>query len=240
MAAVLSMTTVLLQAALVGSLLVGIRRRNASIAVNALVALGATFVPRFVELALYVSRGVAVSIDGLVPFWIAAAGVLHMAGMWGLYEHGTTWWWDHVTHVVSAAFVAAVAYGGIQGIALATPELRLSTSAVALFALLFTLAVGVLWELVELVVHRYSRALGVESVLIPYGRRDAALDLAFDAVGAALVLLFDVQIFVSVAQAVPSLTRWFLVGVGGFVVVGSLGSALALRVGPLASSVRPE
>jgi hypothetical protein len=231
MVAALSVGTTLLQAALLVALLVGLRRRNVAIAANALVSLGATFLPRFVEFALYVTQDVAVSIDGFVPFWIAAAGVLHMAGMWGLYEHEATWWWDHVTHAVSAALVAAVAYGSLHGVVLATPGPTLPASSVAVVALLFTLLVGVLWELVELVVHRYSRQLGVESLLVPYGRRDAALDLAFDALGALVVVGFDVRFLGSVAAAAPALTGELLVAAGGLVVAGSLAAALVLLVG---------
>lgn len=226
MADVLPIGTGILRIALLGSLLLGIRRWNLSIVANALAALVATVLPAFVELALRTSRGVAVSIDALVPFWIAAAGVLHMLGMFGWYE--SKWWWDHVTHTISATFVAAVVYGGVHGIALATPDLQLPATIVAGITLLFTLAVGVFWELLELVVHRFSRELGVESVLIPYGRRDTALDLVFDGVGALLVVGFDVRVFVPIAAELPALSRWFLLAGGGLVVVGSFASVLIL------------
>ena len=225
---VLAAGTVLLQVGLAGYLVAGIRRRNASIATNALVALGATFLPVIVEYAVFTVQGVAVSIDGLVPFWIAAAGFLHMAGMGGLYEHETTWWWDHVTHVVSAALVAATFYGVLHGMALASTGFQPSAAVVAGLTITLTLAVGVVWELVELAVHRYSAELGVESVLIPYGRRDTALDLAFDAVGAVVVVALDLQVLVPVAVEVPWLTRWLLVATGAYVVVGSIGSSLVL------------
>lgn len=230
-----SLGTPFLQAGLLAFLLLGVRRRNASIAANALVALAATFLPALVEYGLFTVRGVAVSVDGIVAFWIAVAGFLHMLGMFGLYENGSTWWWDHVTHLVSAAFVAAVVYGGVHGIARASPGLDPPAAIVAGLTLLSTLAVGVFWELLELVVHRYSRELGVEAVLIPYGRRDTALDLVFDVVGALLVVVLDVRTFVPVAAAVPSLSEWFLLAAGVSVVVGSFVSVLVMLlwdVGP--------
>lgn len=230
MADPLLLGTTLLRVALVGSLLVGVRRRNAAIGANALVALAATFLPALVEYALYASRGVSASVEGLVPFWIASAGFLHMLGMAGLYENEATWWWDHLTHLVSSALVAATFYGAIHGVALASPELQPPAAAVAGLTLLLTIAVGVVWELIELAIHRSSDELGVESVLIPYGRRDTALDLVFDVVGAVVVVGLDVRILVPVVLEVPRLTRWLLVAAGVYVVVGSIGSALVLLV----------
>lgn len=226
MATVLPYVISLLRVALVVALLFGIRRWNASLLVNALVALGATFLPALVEVSLATSYGVRTSVDELVTFWIASAGFLHTVGMLGWYE--SKWWWDHVTHLVSAAFVAAAFYGCVHGIAIASTGRQPSTAFAVGLTLAFTLSVGVFWELVELVVHRYSRELGVESVLIPYGRRDTALDLVFDAVGALLVVGLDVRIFDSVAATVPTATTWLLLSAGGFVIVGSFGSVLAL------------
>ena len=225
-----SVGTTALQAALVGSLLIGVRRRNASIAANAVLALGATFLPVAVEYALLVSRGASVSVSSLVAFWIATAGVLHMLGMFGLYEDETVFWWDHLTHLVSAALVAAVFYGAVRGVAAASPDLQPAPLVVAGVAFFLTVAVGVAWELVEFAVHRYSAELGVESVLIQYGRRDTALDLVFDAVGALLVVWLDVRILESVVAEIPSLTRWLLLATGAFVALGSLGSVLVLAV----------
>lgn len=230
MSAALATGTWLLQAALLGALLLGIRRGNAALGANALLALAATFIPSAVAHGLAGSHGVQVSIDGVVPFWIATAGFLHVLGMWRLYEFRRGW--DHVTHVVSAALVAAVVSGTLHGIALASPTLRGSAALVDGITLLFTLALGVFWELVELVVHRYSEELGVEAVLVPYGRRDAVLDLLFDVVGATAVLWFDVRVLESVAEAAPSLARWALLCAGGVVVFGSLVSALLLAKRP--------
>lgn len=227
---VLPAGTVLLQVGLAGFLVVGIRRRNVSIAANALVVLGATFLPALVQYAVFTVQGVAVTIEGIVPFWIAAAGFLHMVGMGGLYEHEATWWWDHVTHVVSAALVAATFSGVLHGVTLASPGFRPSAAIVASLTVLLTLAVGVVWELVELAVHRYSTELGTESVLIPYGRRDTVLDLGFDAVGAVVVVALDVQVLVPVGVEVPRLTGWLLVATGAYVVAGLIGSSLALLV----------
>ena len=222
--------TTLLRVALLGSLLIGVRRRHPSIATNALVAFGATFAPATVEYAIAVSRGASASVSSLVGFWIAAAGVLHMLGMHGLYENESVPWWDHLTHLVSAALVAAVFYGAIRGVVAASPGLSYPASVVAGLTVLLTLAVGVAWELVEFAVHRYSTELGVESVLVQYGRRDTALDLVFDVVGALVVVGLDVRILGPVVAEVPRLTRWLLLATGAFVVVGSAGSVLVLLV----------
>lgn len=49
---------------------------------------------------------------------------------------------------------------------------------------------GALWEGVEYAIHAAAARLSVSPLLVSYGRRDTAADLAFDAVGALLVLAF--------------------------------------------------
>jgi hypothetical protein len=49
---------------------------------------------------------------------------------------------------------------------------------------------GLLWELVEYLVHVASRRVGLEPILVSYGRVDTLLDLLFNLVGAGLVLAF--------------------------------------------------
>lgn len=78
-----------------------------------------------------------------------------------LGPYDDVWWWDHLTHTHSATRVLAV-----------------------------VVCAGVLWELAEYAIHRGADALGIDPVLVSYGRTDTALDLLFNLVGAALVVLF--------------------------------------------------
>lgn len=158
-----------------------------------------------------------------LSLWVAAAGCLHTIGMLGPYD--SIWWWDHLTHVISAAFVAAVVYGSLLvTIEFATGDV--GRWSVATATLLITMLAGVCWELIELVARELGRRFDVEPVLVNYGRRDTMLDLVFDLVGAVVILLGDVRVFVPVAEARPELTT--LGFVWGLAIL--LGVTLALTV----------
>lgn len=220
---------IVLQGAIVVTLLVGIRRRNGSAVVNAAVAFLFTLVPVLAGAVLDPSGSGGIVVGPALPLWIATAGLLHSVGMLGSYE--STWWWDHLTHTVSAALVAALVYAGIVVTVRHTPGVAVGRGAVVAITLLFTVAVGVFWELIELVARDVGDRYGVEPVLVHYGWRDTAIDLGFDLLGALLVVLLDLRLFVAVLDQIPDITRLLLVGIGGTVVVGGLliGLGIGLR-----------
>lgn len=208
-----------LQVAILATLAESLRRRNVAAALNALVALVAALLPAAVEALLP-----HVAFPPELPLWVALAGFLHALGMLGLYE--STWWWDHLTHTVSAALVAALLYAGV--LVAGRVGFAASRLAAAAVTLAFTFAVGVFWELVELVARDVAERYDVDPVLVHYGWRDTAYDLAFDVVGAVLVVALDLRVFVPLARAFPRATRWLVLGGGGVVVVGSLLMALGI------------
>jgi hypothetical protein len=59
-----------------------------------------------------------------------------------------------------------------------------------LYVLLFTLALGVFWEVLAFGARVAATALGTQPVPFQYGIEDTLLDLVFDIAGAALVALF--------------------------------------------------
>lgn len=227
MTELLDIAAVALQVAVAVTLAEALRQRNAAAAVNAVFVLVVAVLPTVVEFA----SGGTVSVRPVVALWIAAAGFLHSLGMLGLYEHEATWWWDHVTHTVSAALVAALLYAGlVVGIAHG-PEVTLSSQAIAWLTVGVTFFVGLFWELVELVAREIGERFDVEPVLIHYGRRDMVLDLSFNVVGAALVVALDVRLFVSLAEQFPELTRQLVVWSGGVLFVGSVLMAVGVGLG---------
>lgn len=217
----------LLQVAIFAAFVEGVRRRSVSVAVNALVALCATLFPAFVEFAL---RGAAGSIgfSSELSLWIGVAGILHSLGMLGLYE--STWWWDHLTHTVSSTLVAALVYAGVLVISRQTPSVGLSTAGIASLTLIFTFAIGVFWELIELVARDIGERYDIEPVLVHYGWHDTALDLGFDVLGALLIIVLDLRIFVPITSRFPSTTRTLLIGSAVLIFVGSVVMALALAL----------
>jgi hypothetical protein len=95
---------------------------------------------------------------------------------------------------------------------------------------LFTFAVGVLWELVELVAREVATYLDVEPVLVHYGWRDTGLDLVFDVLGAVAVVGLDIRLFLPLAEEFPGATQRLLAWSGGAVVVGFLLTATGLAI----------
>jgi hypothetical protein len=207
-----------LQGVILGLLVVAVRRRNVAAAVNAFGALLLALLPALVELGFSV-LGRHLVLGPVLPLWIAVAGVLHSIGMFGPYE--TTWWWDHLTHTVSAALVAAMLYAVVLVHPMAGQSGLAKITTVGL-----TVAIGVFWEVIELIAREIGERLDVDPVLVQYGWRDTAADLGFDVVGALLVVGADLRLFVPIAEQVPGLADAALIGgggvVGGFLVLGLL------------------
>lgn len=215
--------------ALIWTLWVGIQRRDAVIVVNGLASIGATALPWAIQILVGGFFGGDVSFGPALPLWIGIAGVLHMLGMLGWYD--ALWWWDHVTHTMSAALVAAVVYAWVLVVgpdALPGPFAGIGAGGTT-FAL--TMAAGVFWELLEWAARVLSDRVGVERVLKHYGRFDSPIDLLFDAVGAVVIITFDARLFVPVFEKIPDLTRQLLYGWITVLVVGSLVSAAIVAFG---------
>lgn len=211
--------------ALALTLLVAVRRRDVSAAVNALVALAIAL------LSVPLAAGVQSPVEHPLltpelPVWVTVAGFLHSLGMLGLYE--SIWWWDHLTHTVSTMLVAALVYAGLIVAVSTGAAPALSLAAVAGATVLFTFAVGVFWELVELVARAVGERYDIEPVLVHYGWRDTAFDLLFDLVGAVVVVVLDLRVFVDLASRAPDVTHTVVSVTGATVTVGSILLALGL------------
>jgi hypothetical protein len=208
-------------------LLVGVQRRDTATAVNAAVSIAAVVLPLALASLLVAPSVHSVDIDPVLPLWVAAAGFLHSLGMVGLYER--LWWWDHLTHTLSAAFVAAVVYAALVVV---PPSSVFNFPAVTtrLLPVLVTFWVGVVWELLELLARDIEELVGFEPILVHYGWQDTAHDLVFDIVGATLVVLVDLRIFVSIASQSPEGAETFLLGTVGVTTIGSLVMALGVTL----------
>ncbi|MFW5911367.1 MAG: hypothetical protein ACOCSD_04355 [Halolamina sp.] len=188
----LTVGAVLVQTALLAVLVVAYRRENTAAVVNTAGAVLLTLVPAALAWALDVGTARSAAIPGLT-FVVAVAGFLHCLGMLGRYE--TVGWWDHLTHTLSAALLAALLYAWLLVDGATGTGLLAGT-------VLGTFALGVVWELGELIAREVADWFDIEPVLVHYGWRDTALDLVFDLVGAALIVAFDVRLFVSTVETV--------------------------------------
>jgi hypothetical protein len=150
----------------------GVRRRNPGAVVNAVVALGATYLPAALE-----NRCVG-EFRPWQRVYVTTAMLTHAVGMLGPYDD--VWWWDHLTHTHSATLL-----GGLIHVVSRRLDVNPRPRVVVGVA-----TAGLLWELVEYVAHVASRRVGLEPVLVSYGAVDTFLDLVFNFVGAGLVLAF--------------------------------------------------
>jgi hypothetical protein len=185
-----------MQVAISGILLAGLWTRNIAVVVNAALALGVTFLPAVLE------RDWDLPLDAGLTLWITTAVLLHTIGMLGLY--GTIPWWDHLTHTLSATIVAGVGYATARAVDEHSDAIYFPPRFMFVYVLLFTLAFGVLWEVLEFAVHGVSDRLGVDAVLIQYDLEDTIVDLIFDTVGAVLVALFGTTTLRSVVDTLTT------------------------------------
>jgi hypothetical protein len=177
-----------LEVVMVGVLLVGIWQREIPIIVNAGVAL------LIAQLVPVLERDYGVPLDAGLTLWITAAVFLHAFGTIGIPGgdsfYRTIWWWDHMTHALSSSVVAAAGYATVRAIDEHSEAVSLPPKFVFVFILLFVLAFGVLWEVLEFFIGLGAGALGTDAVLTQYGLTDSLMDLVFNTLGAVVVALW--------------------------------------------------
>ena len=168
--------------AILGVFVAGLRRGNPGAVVNAVVSFVATYLPRLVEWRY------GVEFRPWQRLYLNAGMLAHAVGMLGPYEE--VWWWDHLTHACSSTLVGGVIHVRARRRG-RDPRPRVLAG---------VLGVGTLWELVEYAIHGVSRRLGLEPLLVPYGRRDTLHDLLFDLLGALLVLALADRLLPNLAR----------------------------------------
>jgi hypothetical protein len=171
---------------LVGILLLGLYRGGPGVVVNTLIALAVTQLPPLLE------RDFELPMDPALTLWITTAVFLHALGTLGLpwsdlSFYQSIWWWDHLTHGLSASVVAAVGYATARSFDEHAEGVVLPPKFMFVFILLFVLAFGVLWEVLEFLLTEITAVFGIGTFLTQYGLEDTMLDLVFDSVGAVVV-----------------------------------------------------
>jgi hypothetical protein len=179
----------IMQLGLVGMLIIGLIRHSTGIIANTAVALVVAQLPPILK------RDYNVPMNPTYTLWITAAVFLHALGTVGIPGAGSSfyqsvWWWDHLTHALSASVVAAVGYTTIRAIDIHLEELKLPPKFMFVFILMFVIAFGVFWEVIEFTLAEISRILGGGAILTQYGIEDTMLDLVFDTIGAFIVAVW--------------------------------------------------
>ena len=200
-----------MQFALVGMVAIGFERGSVGIVVNAGVGFLVTYLPAVLE------RDYDIPMDPALVLWITTAVFLHAFGTVGLpgsplSPYRSVWWWDHMTHGFSASIVAAAGYTTVRALDDHTESVQFPDEFVFVFILLFTVAFGVFWEVIEFALASLAAMSGTGNVLTQYGLDDTMKDLLFDVVGGIVVAIWGTAYLSDVAGA---LTEKFDARMGG-------------------------
>nr|WP_272931459.1 hypothetical protein [Halobacterium noricense] len=191
-----------MQFALASFVAVGVLSWNVAVIVNAAAALAVTHLPAVLE------RDYSIPMDAGLTLWITTAVFLHVLGTLGVpgltdqfYGPRPPIWWDHLTHFLSSTVVAAAGYATVRALDEHHDDVAFPPKLTFVFVVLFVMALGVLWELLEYAAWTLGGAVGAP-VLTIYGVDDVTLDLAFNTVGAVVVGLWGTAYLGAVTDAV--------------------------------------
>lgn len=161
----------------------GFYRGELGVVVNGLVPFGVTLVPALLR------RDTSVSMDTAHVLWISVAVFVHAVGALGPY--GSVPWYDSVAHALSSAIVAGAGYATVKAVDRNSERTNLPAELQFAFILIFVMAFGVLWEVIEFGTGLAAELFGGETVLAQYGVSDVVNDLVFNQVGALVVAGVD-------------------------------------------------
>ncbi|PSP56321.1 hypothetical protein BRC82_02175 [Halobacteriales archaeon QS_1_67_19] len=161
----------------------GFYRGNMGVLVNALIPLAVTFVPALLR------RDTSISLDTTYVLWISVAVFVHAVGALGYYK--SVPWYDSIAHALSSSIVAGAGYATVKAINRNSERTNLPPKIEFVYILIFVMAFGVLWEIVEFGTGLLSGLLGGEAVLAQYGLDDIINDLVFNQIGALIVAGWD-------------------------------------------------
>ncbi len=185
--------TRVMELSLIGIFFVGLDRGNLGIMINSALAFAITLVPAVLK------RDYQIPMDAGLTLWITTAVFLHAVGTLGPYQN--VWWWDHVTHMLSASLVAGVGYATVRALDAHNPDVYLPPRFMFVFILMFVVAFGVIWEVTEFAVSGLGSIIGGSAVLTQYGLEDTMLDLLFDTAGGLVTAIWGTAYLTDVTGA---------------------------------------
>lgn len=171
-------TARLIQLILLSLVISGIYEMNLKVILNAGLGLAVTFAPALLE------RNYSISVSPFLSLWISSAVFFHALGSFGFY--GSVWWWDHLTHALSASLLAAIGYTVVRSIDLHKEDVELPNRFMFVFILLTVMAFGVVWELFEFGLDIIADITKVSMPLAQHGLTDTMKDMMFNTLGAVI------------------------------------------------------
>jgi len=191
-----------MQLILFGLIFVGLERQSPTIVLNALLGFSITFLPAILE------RDHEIPMSPAITLWITGAAFLHAIGIIGIPGTGIAFYsaipfYDHITHALSASVVAGVGYATVLALDQHSDGIDLPPRFMFVFILVFVLAFGVLWELVEFGVDVLTTRLGIEmSGFTQHGLNDTMLDLVFNTLGGVVLAIWGTVYLTDIADAI--------------------------------------
>ena len=183
-----------MQVALFGLVAYGVVAGEPKAIINGGVTLLITFIPAILE------RNYDLPLDPWLGLWITTAVFLHTLGSAGLY--GRIFFWDNITHAMSASLIAAAGYTAARAVDLHSDEIHIPQRFVFVYIFVIVLSFGVVWELFEFGLDIAADATGLEMPLAQHGLDDTVRDVMFNSVGALIVAVFGQAHLTGVAQLV--------------------------------------
>lgn len=113
-------------------------------------------------------------------FWIVLALFLHVVGGFSNFYNNVPGW-DHLTHMLSASLIGGIAFVLVVIVDKYVTSIYLPPRFLALFIVLLTMAVGVIWEIMEFANDSLFHTQ------LQYGLDDSMRDLFFDGVAGFVV-----------------------------------------------------
>lgn len=157
----------------------GLYTGETKIIINAGLGLAITFVPAVLE------RKYDLTVNPFLSLWIASAVFFHALGSMWFYSR--VWWWDHMTHALSASLMAGTGYTLIRTLDIHSEKIKLPDKFMFVFILLTVIAFGVVWELFEFSLDVISNLTGLTMPLAQHGLEDTMKDMMFNTAGALIV-----------------------------------------------------
>jgi hypothetical protein len=191
-----------MQLTLFGLLFIALERQEPALLVTVGVGLSVTFLPAILE------RDHEIPMDAGLTLWITAAAFLHTIGVVGVPGTGESLYgaipiYDNVTHALSASVVAGAGYAAVRAVDEHSDGIHLPPRFMFVFILVFVVAFGVIWEILEFSIAEVAGALGSETTgFTQHGLDDTLLDLVFDALGGVIVAIWGTAHLTAVSDAV--------------------------------------
>ena len=167
-----------LQTVLAAVVAYGLVTARVGTAVQAGVALAITLLPAALR------REYDYTMDAGLVLWITVAVLLHTVGSLGAYRRYR--WYDEIAHTVSATVIAGIGYATLRAVEHHSGELDVTPRFSRFFIVVFVLAAGVFWEIIEFASGALATVVGARPLIV-YGIDDIVTDMIFNGIGGLVV-----------------------------------------------------